>query len=299
MDVIGIEVHGLGGYGVISTRIQEILGKYPSEVVYDEISDSVRATVTISDGQTYPVISGRALTPGTYVFWYENERSMIAKLHLIHKYNLKGSGIWSLGQETADTWNYYSKVVNGEEEPINDKAVQNTGFYDVATNYWADDSIYLAKEKGWVSGRSEHYFEPEGTLTRAEFATLMTRIMGYSYANTGDFYLDINQHWARNQINAVTQAKLMNGYQNGLFWPDNAITREEVAKVLALLMNDIRIHKEVNFLDVSKDRWSYESIEKLSNLGIFKGYEDGTFQPQKPIKRSEMVEVLCRFFVND
>lgn len=285
----------MGGYGVISTRIQEILGKYPSEVVFDEISDSVRATVTIYEGQTYPIISGRTLTPGTYVFWYENERSITAKLQLIHKYNLKGSGVWSLGQESADTWNYYGRVANGEET-INDGREQNDGFYDVATKYWAHDAIYLAKEKGWVSGRSEHYFEPEGTLTRAEFATLICRILGYTYTNAGDFYLDISNHWARNNINAVSMLKLMNGYKDGRFYPDKDITREEVAKVLYYLIENKAGGKKVTFSDVSSDRWSYEYIQKLSSLGIVNGYENGTFQPQNPIKRSEIVTILQRTF---
>lgn len=283
----------MGGYGVISTRIQNILSSYPCEVVYDEISDSVRATVTIKEGQTYPVISGRTLTPGTYIFWYENERSLTAKLQLIHKYNLKGSGIWSLGQETADTWNYYNKIVNGEKS---NNSMHDTGFYDVSNDYWAHDAIYIAKEKNWISGRSEHYFAPEETLTRAEFATLITRIMGYKYSNDEDFYLDIKNHWARNSINAVSMAKLMNGYSNGLFYPDKEITREEVAKVLYYLSENTGKVNEMEFLDVSKDRWSYEYIKKLSGLGIVNGYGDGNFKPQNPIKRSEIVTILQRMF---
>lgn len=262
---------------------------YPSDIVYDEISDSVRATVTIKAGQSYPVISGRTLTPGTYIFWYENERSLTSKLQLINKYNLKGSGCWSLGQENANTWNYYNKIVNGEN-------TVTEGFYDVANGYWAHDAIYKAKEKGWVSGRNEHYFEPEGSLTRAEFATLICRIFGYTYANTGDFYLDIKGHWARNNINAVSMQKLMNGYNNGLFYPDREITREEVAKVLYYLIEDGKNADNVNFSDVSSNRWSYEYIKKLSSMGIVNGYENGEFKPQNPIKRSEIVTILQRIF---
>ena len=261
-------------------------------MVYDEISDSVRATVIIKEGQTYPVISGKTLTPGTYIFWYENERSLTAKLQLIHKYNLKGSGIWSLGQETADTWNYYNKVVNGETAVT----IDNSLFYDVNSNYWAYGSIKLAKEKGWIGGRSEHYFEPEGTLTRAELAALITRIMGYKYSNDGDFYLDISGHWAKNSINAVSLAKLMNGYGNGLFYPDKEITREEVAKVLYYLIEKEAEGSGIDFSDVSKDRWSYEYIRKLSASRIVNGYENGEFKPQNPIKRSEIVTILGRIF---
>lgn len=292
MDVIGIEVLGIGGYGVRMTKIEDIVNKYSSVVVYDEISASVRAMVTIVEGQVNPVINGRTLTPGTYTFWYENEKSLTEKLKLINKYNLKGSGSWSLGQEPADTWKYYDKVVNNEESSL----IQ---FKDVPSDYWAHTAIYKAKEKGWVNGRSAYFFEPEGTLTRAEFATLISRILGYTYQKEGDFYFDISNHWAKKEINAVTVAKLMDGYNNGLFWPDKPITREEVAKVIYFLVNDVSTNKEVNYLDVSEDRWSYQYIQKLSSLGIFNGYENGKFQPQSPIKRSEMVTVLDRIFSND
>lgn len=288
MDDIGVGTHGIGGYGVVSTRINEIVNKYPSSVVYDEINASVRATVTIKAGQSYPVINGRTLTPGTYIFWYENEESLTKKLQLINKYNLKGSGSWSLGQELENTWEYYNKAVNG--------VVNNNTFYDVPNNYWAYDAIYSAKNKGWIAGRSENFFEPEGTLTRAEFATLICRILGYNYDNQGDFYLDITNHWAKKSINAVSMAKLMNGYNNGLFYPDREITREEVAKVLYYLTNEENGTLNANFVDVSNDRWSYEYIRKLSSLGIVNGYENGEFRPQNPIKRSEIVAILCRIF---
>jgi len=277
---------------VRSTKIQEILDNYSSIIVYDEINASVRATVTIQEGQTYPVINGKTLIPGTYIFWYENEKSLSEKLKLVRKYDLKGSGSWSLGQETADTWTYYHQVINGEEQ-VSDI------FDDVPTNHWAYHSIYLAKEKGWILGRREHYFEPEETLTRAEFATLISRILGYQYSNEGNFYLDTKGHWAQNEINAVTMAKLMNGYQNGLFWPNNPITREEVAKVLYFLIDEMETNQEIHYLDVSKERWSYEYIQQLSALGIFNGYENGEFKPQNPIKRSEIVTVLERVFANN
>ena len=285
----------MGGYGVVMTKIEDIVSKYSSQVVYDEINDSVRATVTIQKGDRYPVISGRTLTEGTYVFWYENEKSLTAKLQLVGKYHLKGSGSWSLGQETANTWKYYNKVVNGNDTVI-DVGYKANDFYDVPSTYWAYSAIQHAQEKGWVTGRGENYFAPEETLTRAEFATLLARILGYTYQKEGDFYLDIKKHWARNDINAISLQKLMNGYQNGLFLPDQAITREEVAKVLFYLMDDISKKEVTVFKDVAKDRWSYEYIGKLGTSGIFRGYEDGYFRPQNSIKRSEMATVLVRIF---
>ena len=284
---------GEGGYGVRTTRIEELLQKYSSNVVYDEQTASVKATITIRKGQTCPVINGRTLVAGTYTFWYENEKSLTAKLALIKKYDLKGSGSWSLGQEPENTWDYYEKVVNGEDTK---EVTHQQLFTDVPENYWAKEAILVAKEKGWVTGRTENTFAPEGTLTRAEFATMICRILGLSYSQTGEYYLDISHHWAKDSINAMSQAGLINGYGNGLFLPDNPITREEVAKVLYFLTNGECSNQAISFTDVGVNRWSYAYIRKLSALGIVNGYGNGEFRPQNPIKRAEIVTILQRMF---
>ena len=174
--VLGIPFYGrywkngssYGGYGVTINRIEKLVSKYTSKVVYDTNTESVKATITIKNGEICPVINGKALSAGTYTFWYENEQSLTKKLELISKYNLKGSGSWSLGQENASTWSYYKNVVNSDTD----------AFYDVSESYWARDEIYYARDNGWVEGKSENKFEPEIGLTRAEFATMLCRILG-------------------------------------------------------------------------------------------------------------------------
>ena len=57
--------------------------------------------------------NGNKLEPGDYTVWFENEQSLKEKLKLVGKYNLKGTGSWSLNQETDDTWDYYSLWADG------------------------------------------------------------------------------------------------------------------------------------------------------------------------------------------
>lgn len=292
--VLGIPFYGrywkngedVGGYGVTSTKIESIISKYSSVVTFDEAYQSPKAVITIKNGEICPVINGKALKAGTYTFWYENEESITKKLELVKKYDLKGSGSWSLGQENADTWEYYKQVLE----------IDSDDFYDVDKDYWAYDAIYHARNNGWIEGRSKNKFDPEGYLTRAEFATMICRVLGYSTEIDGYFYNDAKDHWANGAINALTMAKLINGYGNGLFKPNNTITREEVVKVLYHLASDSKSFEGKDFTDVSKSRWSYEYIEKLSGLGIINGYENGEFRPENPIKRSEIVTILQRLF---
>lgn len=292
--VLGIPFYGrywkngssYGGYGVTINKIEKLISKYASKVVYDTNAQAVKATITIKKGEICPVINGKALTAGTYTFWYENEQSLTKKLELISKYNLKGSGSWSLGQEDAGTWSYYKNVVNGDTDE----------FYDVSESHWARDEIYFARDKAWVEGKSKNKFEPESGLTRAEFATVLCRVLGYSISSDENRYIDTENHWANGSISAVSRAGLMNGYADGKFMPDKEITREEVVKVLYYLSSDSKSFDGKEFADVDSNRWSYEYIQKMSGLGIVNGYEDGCFKPASTIKRAEMVVILKRMF---
>jgi spore germination protein YaaH len=113
--VLGIPFYGrywkegdpTGGIGISNVRVDEMLAKYGGTVVFDQTSKSPKATITIKEGDPTTVIAGRTLIAGTYHMWYENNESIKSKLELIHKYNIKGTGSWSLGQESASIWQNY------------------------------------------------------------------------------------------------------------------------------------------------------------------------------------------------
>lgn len=113
--VLGVPFYGrywkegsaTGGTGISNVRVDELLTKYGGTVVFDEATKSPKATITIKQGDPVTTIAGKTLGPGTYKIWYENNDSIAAKFELIHKYNLKGSGSWSLGQESPSIWKNY------------------------------------------------------------------------------------------------------------------------------------------------------------------------------------------------
>nr|WP_106784450.1 peptidoglycan-binding protein [Lysinibacillus timonensis] len=96
-----------GGTGISNVKVDELLKKYGGTVDYDEVAQSPKATITIKEGDPVSTVSGKTLGPGTYHIWYENNESLEAKFDLIHKYNLKGAGSWSLGQESTSMWSEY------------------------------------------------------------------------------------------------------------------------------------------------------------------------------------------------
>ena len=166
---------------------------------------------------------------GTYTFYFENSKSIQEKIQLIKKYNLKGIGCWSLGQETSDVWSDYSKYLGNEKKE----------FLDVGEVAWAKDAIEFVKQKGWVNGKTSEYYKPNEKLTRAEFSVIITRILELDTTHTNDtLYYDVNKHWAKNEINVLTKTGIIEGYANKSFRPDESITREEVAKILSMLIEE-------------------------------------------------------------
>ncbi len=125
--VLGIPLYGrywkegaeFGGDAIVIGDVPRILKAFNGEETYDETLQTAIATFEVPEGSDIKV-NGIALEEGKYTVWYENEQSIKYKLELINKYNLKGAGVWALGQEKVDVWKYYKEALNEafEEEEI-------------------------------------------------------------------------------------------------------------------------------------------------------------------------------------
>jgi len=102
------------GKGIATNTINDILRDYNAIVTFDGASQSPKAEFQVKTGDKQYLVEGKVLAPGKYVVWYENDQSLQAKLNLVQKYNLKGAGSWSLGQENPSIWNNYNTWLNGE-----------------------------------------------------------------------------------------------------------------------------------------------------------------------------------------
>lgn len=103
---------------------------------------------------------------------------------------------------------------------------------------------------------------------------------------------DIQGHWAESAIRTLVQSETINGYPNGTFKPDQSITRAEFAKILSKAYA-IKPTGEIGFKDANT-HWAKDSIAALAQNKIINGYPDGTFKPERPISRAEMVTMLAR-----
>ncbi|WP_435923010.1 bacterial Ig-like domain-containing protein [Paenibacillus sp. DYY-L-2] len=113
-------------------------------------------------------------------------------------------------------------------------------------------------------------------------------------------FTDVTGHWAEASIREAISLGFINGYPDGTFKPNGAVTRAEfavmLAKALKLADADGNAASEpVAFTDQVEIRpWARDAVAMAINAGIIEGYEDGSFRPSGNVTRAEMVTMLAR-----
>lgn len=269
------------GYGVANETVERLIANYGGTVTSDPASGTAKAVFTVKGADTKPVIYGKTLTAGSYVIWYANEAALKAELSLVTKYDLKGSGSWSLGQETAATWDYYKLWLNGAT------------FADAQASF-AADAILAAFVKGYMQGVSPTAFAPDAALTRAQAAAVLVRMAGLTPAKSSTTFADCTSHWARAYIDTAEKYGIVSGIGSGSFEPDRPVTRAEIAVMLNNLLNLTAASGAFPDVEQSAYPWAYDAICALKGAGVLKGYEDGSFKPQNSLTRAEAATLFTR-----
>ena len=106
------EGEDVGGEAIVIANVPRIIKKYRLVPRYNLEEQTPFVQLEVYQDEVGPYINGRQLEPGIYNIWYENEKSIKAKLALVNEYNLLGAGLWALDNEAADFWTYYKDALN-------------------------------------------------------------------------------------------------------------------------------------------------------------------------------------------
>ncbi len=98
-----------------------------------------------------------------------------------------------------------------------------------------------------------------------------------------------------NYLNDDDHIKYLIGYEDGTVRPTRYISRAEMATIFYRLLDNQGETDEQIFRDVQADAWYSVAVNYLGSIGILRGYEDGTFEPDEPITRAEFATVATRF----
>ncbi len=89
------------------------------------------------------------------------------------------------------------------------------------------------------------------------------------------------------------------GYPDGTFRPKRAITRVEMAAILSRVMDKEKKLPIIGYSDVKATHWASESIAKVTQMGLMRGYPDGSFKPEQTITRGEMANIALQLLTKD
>ncbi|MGO3751616.1 MAG: DUF7507 domain-containing protein [Peptoniphilaceae bacterium] len=148
----------------------------------------------------------------------------------------------------------------------------------------------------YIQGYPNGSVQPEGNITRAEAATMLTRLLSLDISDqsTPDFNDMKNpQAWYNKYINAIVKKGAMQGYPDGSFKPDSDITRAEFAQMIYSL--DENNNSKSDFKDIV-GHWGEKAINQAYGNKRIDGYPDGSFKPDRLITRAESAKILNRLF---
>ena len=143
-------------------------------------------------------------------------------------------------------------------------------FPDVESGRWSNKAISTLSNADIISGYPEDgTFRPANPITRAEFASIVSRFDSLNY-NGDNKFNDISGHWASNFINAASEKGWISGYPDGSFKPQNNITRAEAITLINNVLNrhvdSEGLHEDAKkWSDMKESDWFYHAVMEATN----------------------------------
>lgn len=155
------------------------------------------------------------------------------------------------------------------------RAYYGKSFRDVADDQWYAGAIAYAKQMGIVSGYEDGTFRPQNPITRAEAARILADAAALT-SYVGSAFPDVNPNkWYAGYIDALAEAGVADGYEDGTFRPQNYITRAESVKLIVMIttnaLNELErtnIHRYAYcpFTDIKRADWAYPYILRAAGI---------------------------------
>jgi hypothetical protein len=198
---------------------------------------------------------------------------------------------WDKATVSGET-NHFTKfaviAVTPEEEPPVPVILTDV------MGHWAEAEIKALAEKGAIAGYPDQTFRPNNNITRAEFATVLVKAFQLE-AKEGRVFADTATHWVKDAIATAGAYGIIKGYSGEKFGPNDNITREQMAVMVAKAANLTIGEQAPAFSDSAKiSDWAKAAVAAAAKAEIIKGYPDESFRPQGLATRAEAVTVIVK-----
>lgn len=165
-------------------------------------------------------------------------------------------------------------------------------------------AVQTTTHRLYINGFPDGTFGAGKNITREQTAKMLVDALGKNTESlqTPRFSDVAASRWSYAWVEAAAREGYVQGYEDGSFGPDKAITRAEMATILVriaakegMVIGDTA----KTFTDVSDGKWYTEYVKQAVQYGLINGYEDGSFRPEQYITRAEAVVMINRLLKRD
>jgi hypothetical protein len=206
--------------------------------------------------------------------------------------------ISSIGSVYAESRNE-SKSAKNQQKQI--KKLLESKFKDINDSFWAFEAIMELTERGIINGYLDKTFKPNEKVTRAQFASMLTKALKLETVNTTQTFTDVPaSNWAYKVVEAAKD--YLTGYKTSdgkmYFYGEKNSVREDMAVALVKALN---LSLEADNGQLQQVFTDYDKISVNLRNHIYTAYKngimigsDGKFSPQKNLTRAEAATLIMR-----
>jgi surface-anchored protein len=164
-------------------------------------------------------------------------------------------------------------------------------FRDVDPRNPHAEAIAELVERGITKGTAPDLFSPTRSVTRAQLASFVARAL--DLPDVATTFRDVPARYEHaGAIGAMVEAGYVQGFSDGTFRPNAAITRDQVAGILGRVLA-LDGHRQDRFSDIAGSTHR-EMINALADIDVARGSVDGRYQPRRDLQRDQMASLLIR-----
>ncbi|MEW4372917.1 S-layer homology domain-containing protein [Paenibacillus kandeliae] len=246
-----------------------------------------------------------------YRIWLENEqggksRVILGSFKTKEKQSEKEhlSSVPTILPQKEDLPDQATDQISASDPDANPSNKPQIEFDDIDRSF-AKESIIRLANMGIIQGIGEREFAPQRGTTRAEFMSMIVRLIlskdqiNAAQAKSLTFKDASDTNWYAKELKAAVYYHIAEGYSHDLFKPNEFINREQAVKMLSAALTPLHGQtmeaSEHYYTDNEQvSEWAKENVNELTVTRIIEGYKDQSFRPQSILTRAECVLMLNR-----
>lgn len=205
-------------------------------------------------------------------------------------------------EESKSMWVKWTDCIvvgTGDYEAPDIKDVKTESIFNDIDNHWAKSEISTMSNMGHVNGNNG-MFRPNDSITRAEFVSMLVRILDIESENANSSFIDVkSSDWFAPNVLAAVKNGMVRGYEDNTFRPHDPITRQEIGTIIGSILNENISDAQISeILSVYNDKiadWAKLKVAISVKAGIIQGLPGNEFGGNQNATRAQAVVMLLRY----